>query len=393
MNVPLLDLKAQYASIKDGIDQAVQEVFESQYFILGPKVVECEKAVAKYSNCAFGVGMSSGTDALLAALMAEDIGPGDEVITTPFTFFASAGSIARLGAKPVFVDIDPATYNLSVNKIESKITPKTRAIMPVHLYGQMADMDPIMALAVKHKLVVIEDAAQAIGAEYKGRRAGSIGHYGCFSFFPSKNLGGAGDGGMVVTNDAARAEKLACLRMHGSKEKYYHKWVGGNFRLDALQAAVVTAKLPSLDKWTQARQNNAQRYEALFGKAGLQVVSSKEYDPARWQNSALNKGGTCVIVPAIAGERHIFNQFVIRVPRRDEMKVWLKKAGIDTEIYYPLPLHLQECFRYLGHNKGDFPESECAADETLALPVYPELSDAQAEYVASSIGKFLNDKN
>jgi dTDP-4-amino-4,6-dideoxygalactose transaminase len=390
MNVPLLDLKAQYAAIKADIDLAVQEVMQSQHFILGPKVAECEKAVAGYSNCAFGVGVSSGTDALLASLMADGIGAGDEVITSPFTFFATAGSIARLGAKPVFVDINPATYNLAVDQIEFKITPKTRAIMPVHLYGQMADMDPIMAIAGKHRLAVIEDAAQAIGAEDKGRRAGSIGHYGCFSFFPSKNLGGAGDGGMVVTNDAARAEKLACLRVHGSKEKYFHKWIGGNFRLHAIQAAVVTVKLRHLDQWTLARQKNAKRYEALLRGSGLQVVTSQEYQPARWQNAALNKGGRCVIVPAVAGGRHIFNQFVIRVPRRDELKAALKKAGVDTEIYYPLPLHLQECFGYLGHHKGDFPESERAAAETLALPVYPELSDAQAEHVVNSIREFLN---
>lgn len=390
MNVPLLDLKAQYTLIKDEIDQAVQEVMQSQYFILGPKVVECEQAIARYSNCAFAVGMSSGTDALLAALMAEGIGAGDEVITTPFTFFATAGSIARLGATPVFVDIDPTTYNLAVDQIESKITPRTRAIMPVHLYGQMAGMDRIMAVANRHNLIVIEDAAQAIGAEDKGRRAGSIGHYGCFSFFPSKNLGGAGDGGMVVTNDAGRAEKLAWMRMHGSKEKYYHKWVGGNFRLDALQAAIVTVKLRYLDQWSQSRQNNAKRYDALFRKSGLQVVTSQEYQPARWQNSALNKGGRCVVVPSAGDGRHIFNQYIIRVPRRDELKAALKKAGIDTEIYYPLPLHLQECFGYLGYHKGDLPESERAAEETLALPIYPELSDEQAEYVVSSIGRFLN---
>jgi dTDP-4-amino-4,6-dideoxygalactose transaminase len=371
MNVPLLDLKAQYAAIKTGIDQAVLEVLQSQQFILGPKVAECEAAIARYSNCAFAVGVSSGTDALLVSLMAEGIGAGDEVITTPFTFFATAGSIARLGAKPVFVDIDAATYNLAVDQIESKITPKTRAIMPVHLYGQMADMDPIMDIAARHRLVVIEDAAQAIGAEDKGRRAGSMGHYGCFSFFPSKNLGGAGEGGMVVTNDAARAEKLACLRVHGSREKYYHKWIGGNFRLSAIQAAIVTVKLRSLDQWTLARQNNAKRYEALFRKAGLLT----------------DKG---VVLPAVAGGRHIFNQFVIRAPRRNELRAWLKKAGIDTEVYYPLPLHLQECFGYLGLHKGDFPESERAAEETLALPVYPELSDTQAEYVVSSISKFLN---
>jgi len=366
MKVPLLDLKAQYESIKTEIEAAVQEVWQSQRFILGPKVAECEEAIARYSNCAFGVGMSSGTDALLAALMAEDIGPGDEVITTPFTFFATAGSIARLGAKPVFVDIDPLTYNLAVLQIEGKITPKTRAIMPVHLYGQMAEMDPIMDLANKHRLIVIEDAAQAIGAEDKGRRAGSIGHYGCFSFFPSKNLGGAGDGGMVVTQDAGRADRLACLRAHGSKKKYYHQWVGGNFRLDALQAAVVTAKLRHLDKWTAARQHNARRYESLFREANLPVI-----------------------LPAVVSQRHIFNQFVIRAPQRNELKAALRNAGIDTEIYYPLPLHLQECFLDLGHRPGDFPESERAAAETLALPIYPELSDAQARHVVNSIAQFL----
>jgi dTDP-4-amino-4,6-dideoxygalactose transaminase len=368
MNVPLLDLKAQYASIKTGIDQAVKEVFESQHFILGPKVAECEAVVAAYSNCAFGVAVSSGTDALLVSLMAEEIGSGDEVITTPYTFFATAGSIARLGARPVFVDIDPATYNLAVDQIESKITAKTRAILPVHLYGQMADMEPIMALADKHRLIVIEDAAQAIGAEDKDRRAGSIGQYGCFSFFPSKNLGGAGDGGMVVTNDAVRLEKLACLRMHGSKEKYYHKWIGGNFRMDTLQAAVVTVKLRHLDQWTLARQKNARRYVDLFREADIQSVG----------------------LPAVVSERHVFNQFIIRAPRRNELKTWLKKAGIETEVYYPLPLHLQECFSYLGHHKGDFPESERAAGETLALPVYPELTDAQAEYVVDSIRDFFD---
>lgn len=386
MNVPLLDLRAQYASIKADIDRAVREVFESQYFINGPKVVECEKAVAAYSNCAFGVGMSSGTDALVAALMAEEIKAGDEVITSPFTFFATAGSIARLGAKPVFADIDPVTYNLDPNQIESKITSKTRAIIPVHLYGQMADMDSIIAIAKKHGLTVIEDAAQAIGAEYKGRRAGSMGDYGCFSFFPSKNLGGAGDGGMVVTNDPAKAGTLASLRMHGSKEKYYHDLVGGNFRLDALQAAVVTVKLAHLDKWTEARQRNAKRYEALFRKAGLQVVTSQEHE-------AIKKGHADVVIPAITTSRHIFNQFVVRVSRPDELKAWLKKAGIDTEIYYPLPLHLQKCFGYLTYVKGQFPESERAADETLALPIYPELTDDQAEYVVSSMAKFLNDKH
>lgn len=254
MKVPLLDLKAQYLAIKAEVDSAVAEVLESQHFILGPKVEECEKAIARYSNCSHAIGVSSGSDALLACLMAENIGPGDEVITTPYTFFATAGAIARLGATPVFVDIDPATYNMNASQIASKVNSRTRAIIPVHLYGQMADMDSVMRVAEKHGLIVIEDAAQAIGAEYNGRRAGSIGHYGCFSFFPSKNLGAAGDGGMIVTNDAQRAEKLMVLRGHGSKPKYHHKVIGGNFRLDAIQAAVVSAKLPHLDDWTAARQ-------------------------------------------------------------------------------------------------------------------------------------------
>src|SRR5689334_1443766 len=290
MQVPLLDLKAQYLPIKQEILSAVSEVLDSQHFILGPRVEQCEKAIAEYSNCRYGIGVSSGSDALLVCLMAENIGPGDEVITTPYTFFATVGAITRLGATPVFVDIDPVTYNLDVAQIASKITDKTRAIMPVHLFGQMADMDPILELATQYGLVVIEDAAQAIGAEYKGRRAGSIGHYGCFSFFPSKNLGCAGDGGMIVTNDARRAETLRCLRAHGSKPKYYHKIVGGNFRLDAIQAAIVSVKLPHLDGWTSARQANAARYDRLFAAAGLPVAT-----------------------PVVATGRHIFNQYVIRV--------------------------------------------------------------------------------
>lgn len=367
MNIPLLDLKAQYASIKPEIDAAVAEVLESQHFILGPKVAECEKAIAAYSQCSSAIGVSSGSDALLACLMAEDIGPGDEVITTPYTFFATAGAIARVGAAPVFVDIDPVTYNLNPGQIPSKITAKTRAIIPVHLYGQMAEMDAIMQIAAEHGLAVIEDAAQAIGAEYKGRRAGSIGHYGCFSFFPSKNLGAAGDGGMVVTNDAARAEKLRCLRVHGSKPKYHHKIIGGNFRLDAIQAAIVSAKLPHLDGWTAARERNAQRYNELFREAGLPVG-----------------------LPAVVADRHIFNQYIIRVARRDELQAHLREKGVGTEVYYPVPMHLQECFAYLGYTAGDFPESERAAKETLALPVHPELTDEQAQFVVETIGDFIN---
>ena len=369
MQVPLLDLKAQYASIKAEIEKAVAEVFESQHFILGPKVEQCEKAVAAYSRCSHGIGVSSGSDALLACLMAENIGPGDEVITTPYTFFATAGAIARLGATPVFVDIDPATYNIDPRQIPAKITAKTRAIIPVHLYGQMTDMDAIMALAEKHQLVVVEDAAQAIGAEYKGRRAGSIGHYGCFSFFPSKNLGAAGDGGMIVTNDAQRAEKLKVLRGHGSKPKYHHKIVGGNFRLDAIQAAIVSAKLPHLDQWTATRQRNAKMYDQLFSELGI----------------------TEIVLPRVATDRHIFNQYVIRLSRRDALQAALQKAGIGTEVYYPVPMHLQECFAYLGHAVGAFPESERAAKETLALPIYPELSEAQLRYVVECIRLFADD--
>ena len=369
MNVPLLDLKAQYSSIKPEVDAAIAEVMESQHFILGPKVEQCEKLVAAYSKCSYGIGVSSGSDALLVCLMAENIGPGDEVITTPYSFFATAGAIARLGATPVFVDIDPKTYNLETSQIRSKITRKTRAIIPVHLYGQMADMDPVMALAAEHGLIVIEDAAQAIGSEYKGRRAGSIGHYGCFSFFPSKNLGGAGDGGMVVTSDAQRADKVRCLRGHGAKPKYYHKLIGGNFRLDAIQAAVVSAKLPHLDSWTAARQRNAEQYDRLFKKAGASVG-----------------------LPTVSASRHIFNQYVIRLSDRDELQAYLKQKGVGTEVYYPVPLHLQECFAYLGHQAGAFPESERAAKETLALPIFPELTEPQARFVVDCVCEFLDKK-
>jgi dTDP-4-amino-4,6-dideoxygalactose transaminase len=366
MNVPLLDLKAQYATIKAEVNAAVAEVLESQHFILGAKVEQCEKAVATYSSCAHAVGVSSGSDALLVCLMAENIGTDDEVITTPYTFFATAGAIARVGATPVFVDIDPVTYNIDATQIAAKVTERTRAIIPVHLYGQMADMDPMIRIAEARGLVLIEDAAQAIGAEYRGRRAGSIGHYGCFSFFPSKNLGAAGDGGMVVTNDASRAEKVRCLRAHGSKPKYYHKVIGGNFRLDAIQAAIISAKLPYLDGWTAARQNNAARYDRLFAEAELPVG-----------------------VPAVVCDRHIFNQYVIRVSNRDGLQSFLKNKGVGTEVYYPVPMHLQECFGYLGDKAGAYPESERAAKETLALPICPEVTDEEARYVVECIGEFL----
>ena len=354
INVPLLDLKAQYATIRAEIRAAVDGVLESQMCILGPVVTDCDAKLAEYCRCPHAISVSSGSDALLVSLMAEEIGPGDEVVTTPYTFFATAGSIARVGAKPVFVDIDRDTYNIDPAQIESKITARTKAIMPVHLYGQCADMDPIMAIAAKHGIPVIEDAAQAIGSEYKGRRAGSMGRYGCFSFFPSKNLGAAGDGGLVTTGDDAVADKLRVLREHGSKPRYCHSLIGGNFRFDALQAAIVAAKLKHLDQWTAGRQTNAARYRRLFAAAGL------------------TKGGLVQLPVEVPGNRHIYNQFIVRVPRRDEVQAHLAQQKVGCAIYYPIPLHMQKCFAYLGHHEGDFPESERAARETLALPIYPE---------------------
>ena len=369
IQVPLLDLKGQYASIKQDIDAAMQRVVDSQYFILGPEVVALEEEIAAYSQTKYGVGMSSGTDALLAALMAVNVGHGVEVITTPYTFFATAGTIARLGAKPVFVDIDPDTYNIDPALIEAAITSQTKAIIPVHLYGRMADMDPIMAIAAEHNLTVIEDAAQAIGSfDAKGRQAGSVGHMGCFSFFPSKNLGGFGDGGMTVTQDADLAQLLKMMRMHGMEPKYYHAFVGGNFRLDALQAAVLRVKLRHLPDWSSARRRNAARYRELFAEAAL---------------------GESITLPADE-PGHIYNQFIIRVPERDRLQAHLKEQGVGTEIYYPLSLHQQECFAYLG--AGPFPESERAARETLALPVYPELTDEQLRHVVASIRSFFRGK-
>lgn len=366
--VPLLDLKAQYESIQREIREAMDRVLETQYFILGPEVATLETEVASYSQCAYGIGTSSGTDALLAALMVLNITPGDEVITTPYTFFATAGSIARLGAKLVFVDIDPVTYNLDPAGIEAQITEKTRAILPVHLYGQMADMQPILDVGLRHNIPVIEDAAQAIGAEYQGHRAGSLGMMGCFSFFPSKNLGGFGDGGMIVTDNAELADKLTLLRGHGARAKYYHKVVGGNFRLDALQAAVLRVKLQYLDRWTAGRQRNAAIYRRLFSEFGLDEVIGL---PVQRENT-----------------RHIYNQFVIRCPRRDALMAHLKAEQIGCEIYYPVPMHLQECFATLGYQRGDFPESEKAADATLAIPIYPELTEAMQRRVVKTIAAF-----
>jgi dTDP-4-amino-4,6-dideoxygalactose transaminase len=396
MKVPFLDLKAQYSTVKSEIDNAISNVMESQHFVLGPWVQACETAIAEYSKCSFAVGVSSGTDALLICLMAEGIGRGDEVITTPYTFFATAGVIARVGARPVFVDIDPVTYNLNPEQIASKITTKTRAIIPVHLYGQMADMDAVMSVAHGHQLVVIEDAAQAIGAEYKGRRAGSIGHYGCLSYFPSKNLGAAGDGGMVLTNDSHRAENLMCLRAHGSKPKYFHKMIGGNFRLDSLQAAIVLAKLPYLDGWTLARQRNAGLYNRLFEDSGLRVADTAQYgrinsSPGeafpkdRWTDRDIQ-----LFLPKVLTDRHIYNQYVIRVSHRDKLRSALQDKGVSTEVYYPVPMHLQDCFSYLEYPEGAFPESEKAAKETLALPIYPELTEEQIRHVARCVREFFS---
>ncbi|HUG91300.1 MAG TPA: DegT/DnrJ/EryC1/StrS family aminotransferase [Planctomycetaceae bacterium] len=367
--VPLSDLRAQYRSIKHAIDAAVLEVLESQEFILGPKVAACEAAVAEYSGCPYGVGVSSGTDALLIALMAENIGPGDEVITTPYSFFATAGCISRVGATPVFVDIQPDTFNIDPARIEGALTPRTRAILPVHLFGQMADMTAIMDIADRHGLVVIEDAAQAIGAEHAGRRAGSIGHYGCFSFFPAKNLGAAGDAGMVVTNDPDRAERLRVLRSHGSRPKYVHHMIGGNFRLDAIQAAILLVKLRHLEEWTAARQRIARTYDAAFAQAGLPQRGS-------------------ITVPRATSGRHVFNQYVVRTPDRDELRAALADAQIQTAVYYPAGLHEQACFRDLGYRAGTFPVAEAAARESLALPVFAELPLQDSGRVASTVLRF-----
>ena len=391
--VPLLDLQAQYKTIRDELREAMDRVADSQHFILGPEVEALEREIGAYSQCEFGVGVSSGSDALLVALMAIDLKPGDEVVMPPYTFFATAGAVARLGGKPVFVDIDPLTYNLDPAAIEKVLTDRTRAIIPVHLYGQMADMGPIMELANQHNLHVIEDAAQAIGSEWHSRRAGSIGHFGCFSFFPSKNLGGFGDGGMVTTNDPELADRLKLLRNHGYRPKYYNKVVGGNFRLDAIQAAVLRVKLKYLDQWTAARQRNAELYRELFEKAEMSIPQSylqSNSDDGTTSNLAALSG---VVLPTEAPDvRHIYNQFVIRSGRRDELMAFLKARKIGTEIYYPVPMHMQECFAYLGHRSGNFPASERAADETLALPIYPELNDDMLATVVEAVADFYGGR-
>lgn len=382
MKVPLLDLKAQYAGMREEIRQAIDEICDQQAFILGPCVEKFEQETVEYCGSAEAIGVSSGTDALLAALMALDIGPGDAVITSAYSFFATAGSIARTGATPVFVDIDPVSFNICPDAVKQLLeTPGKRldgltpkALMPVHLYGQCADMTPLMAIAAEYGLNVIEDAAQAIGAEYPAAnapaRAGAMGDMGCFSFFPSKNLGGFGDGGMITTNTPALAERLRRLRNHGSEPKYYHSEIGGNFRLDALQAAVLRIKLKHLDVWHQQRSRNAAFYNEAF--SGQQVITPK----AVYSNNQLN-------------HPHIYNQYVIRLEKRDQMWEHLKAAGIGCEVYYPVPLHLQECFAKLGYSKGDLPESEKAAAETLALPIYPELTEEMLDYVSRTIIKAL----
>jgi dTDP-4-amino-4,6-dideoxygalactose transaminase len=365
MEVPLLDLKAQYATIKDQVLASISEVLDSQVCIGGPKVLELEQKIAAVSDCQFGVGVSSGTDAILNCLMSLDIGPGDEVVTTPFTFFATVGCIARVGATPVLVDIDPKTYNIDPNQVEVAVTRRTKAIMPVHLFGQMADMEPIMGVARRYKLAVIEDAAQSITSTCKGRKAGSLGKAGCFSFFPSKNLGGIGDGGMVVTNDEALYRRLLLMRNHGAEPKYYHKFIGANFRLDPIQAAALLVKLPHLEDWSEARRRNAAYYNERFAD-------------------------TVVQTPYISPDcQTIYNQYCVRVPRRDEVVAHLRANKIGCEIYYPVPAHLQECFSYLGYSEGDFPEAEKAANEILALPIYPELTRPMQDAVVESILTFL----
>lgn len=395
--VPLLDLKAQYAAIRNELREAIDRVADSQQFILGPEVEAFESEVAAYSQCAYGVGVSSGTDALLVALMAINVGPGDEVITTPYSFFATAGAIARLHARPVFVDCDPLTYNINPTQVEGAITERTRAIIPVHLFGQMADMNPIMEVARRHNLLVIEDAAQAIGSEYEGRRAGTIGDMTCFSFFPSKNLGGFGDGGMVMTNSDELAAQIKLLRNHGYAPKYHNKVVGGNFRLDAIQAAVLRVKLKYLDGWTEKRQQNSATYRRLFENAELSIQPHiPGVTNAASQGEAVNQLDKMsgVVLPFEAPNmRHIYNQFIIRSGRRDALLAHLKERRIGTEVYYPLPLHVQECFAPLGYRAGDFPMSERAASETLALPIYPELTESMMVAVVHAIAEFHHRRN
>jgi dTDP-4-amino-4,6-dideoxygalactose transaminase len=365
-NIPLLDLKAQHAEIREEVLAAVTRLIDSQLFIMGAEVKKFEEEIAPYCDAKFAIGCASGSDALLLALMACDVKSGDKVLTTPYSFFATAGAIARLNAVPVFVDIDPDTYNISPELVAQSLEREKdiKAIIPVHLFGACADMDPILEVANNHNCKVIEDAAQAIGSEYKGKRAGSLGYLNCFSFFPSKNLGCYGDGGLVTTNDAAAAERVAALRVHGTKRKYYYDWVGVNSRLDALQAAVLRVKLPHLDRWTAKRQANALAYDEMLADTPVKTPFKAPYNT-----------------------RHIYNQYVIRCPNRDGLKTWLTENGVGSEVYYPLPLHLQTCFQYLGYKLGDFPVSEAAANETLALPL-AEITREQAQEVSDLIRSF-----
>lgn len=365
--IPLCDLNQQHESIAGELRDAIDAVIASGEFILGPQVREFERLAAEYCGTRHAVGCSSGTDALLMALMALEVGPGDEAITTPYTFFATAGAIWRLGARPVFVDIEHASFNIDPSQIEDAITPQTKAIVPVHLFGQTADMEPIIETARRHGLAVVEDAAQAIGADYRGQRAGSIGELGCFSFFPSKNLGCLGDGGMVTTNDDQLAERLRTLRKHGASQKYFHDRVGGNFRLDTIQAAVLAVKLRYLDSWNEARRRCAESYRDLVQQYSL--------------------GDCCVCLDELDGNKHVYQQFVVRVPDRNRLAEALKLAGVATAVYYPRPLHLQECFRSLGYREGDFPNSERASRETLALPMFPGLGLQQQAAVVQIIAQ------
>ncbi len=369
--IPSLDLKKHHEPIKDEIYEAIRRVVESNHFIMGPEVTAFESELAQYCQSKHALGVSSGSDALLIALMALEVGPGDEVITTPFTFFATVGAITRCGATPVFVDIDPTTFNIDPAKIEEKITTNTKAIIPVHLYGQTADMDPINEIAKQYDLFVIEDAAQAVGAEYKGHKAGSLSTIGCYSFFPAKNLGAFGDGGGVATGDDSLAERMRILREHGSKPKYFHRYVGGNFRLDAIHAAVLRVKLKYLDKSASSRQAAASRYDTLFQQHGL---------------------GDRVQTPPAVHSRHVFNQYVLRVAKRDALAKHLSEQQIGNAVYYPLPMHLQECFASLGYKMGDFPESEKASQETLAIPMFPELTEEQQTTVVAKIADFYSSE-
>ncbi len=372
--VPLLDLRKQYATIREEVKRATEELFESQMFILGPRVEAFEKAIAAYVGTRHAVGMSSGTDAQLAAMMALGIGAGDDVVTSPYTFFSTAGAVARLGARPVFCDIDPATFNLDPDKLAKAITPGTKAIQPVHLFGQCADMEPILDEATRKGIPVLEDACQSLGAAYRGRKAGALGTFGCFSFFPSKNLGGFGDGGMVTTDDEELAGRLRALRMHGETSRYHHRYVGGNFRLDALQAAILHVKLPYLDGWAEGRRRNAREIEALYFEYG-----GKPYS-----------GGGLAFPREAAGCHHVFNQFVVRVGtgRREALRQRLAERQVGHAVYYPVSLHQQECFAHLGGGPGNFPEAEKAASETIALPVFPELTGEQKRFLAFTLAEF-----